>query len=259
MHDNVPHPYASEPRRLAIVALDIKRFSSFNDTEGTRVATEFRNCVESAFTGDLEGAWAERVFEQDAGDGIVVGFESRRLRDIVDLVPAALQQELRRLHQRTRLNVRMRMGIGVGSVQHTDDPRISTAPNRAIIDTCRIADSEPTRLLLENSDAHATYLAVGPLNGRVSRPRRRGERLSTGPGRAGRWPGGSRPRQREPVASGGHRQTQAPGVHHRDRHRVAILHVRRDLGRHLDLGGIGGRQVDPHLARLPCDERVDRS
>ncbi|MCC3765264.1 hypothetical protein K3N28_19580 [Glycomyces sp. TRM65418] len=159
MHD-VPHQTQPEPHDLTILALDIRRFSDFTETERTRIATEFRDCVEASFAGDLAPVWNGRVFEQDGGDGIVVGFPRKHLRDIVDAVPAALQQELRKLHQRTGLNVRMRMGIGAGPIQYTPDTRVSTAPNQPIIDACRIADSEPARLLLENSDKDATFLAV---------------------------------------------------------------------------------------------------
>lgn len=148
---------------LVIMAVDIRRFSSFTDTQRNEVAVAFRDAIEEAFDrAGLASVWNERRFEQNAGDGIVTGFAEHHLRDIVDRIPSALQGQLRELHrQRPNLNVRMRMGIAVGPIKALDDDRIDIAPNQPIIDACRIADSPPVRALLERSDENATYLAVG--------------------------------------------------------------------------------------------------
>jgi hypothetical protein len=52
------------------------------------------------------------------------------------------------------------MGVAYGPVQGISDARVDVAPNRIVIDACRIADSEPTRFLLRQSDPEATFLAV---------------------------------------------------------------------------------------------------
>ncbi|NUQ90354.1 MAG: hypothetical protein HOQ43_18065 [Glycomyces artemisiae] len=157
----VPSQRKTEDRHVAVLAFDIRRFSAFTDSERTRIASEFRDDIEEAFTGtDLQEAWSEREFCQNAGDGIVVGFPDRHLRGIVDRLPQALQHRLRERHQQGGTRLRMRLGIAVGLVQGIADERVDVAPNQTIIDACRIGDSKATRMLLENSDEDATYLAV---------------------------------------------------------------------------------------------------
>jgi GGDEF domain-containing protein len=157
----VPSQRKTEDRHVAVLAFDIRRFSAFTDTERTRIASEFRDDIEEAFRGtDLQEAWSEREFCQNGGDGIVVGFPDRHLRGIVDRLPQALQHRLRERHQQGGSRLRMRLGIAVGPVQGIVDDRVDVAPNQTIIDACRIGDSKATRMLLENSDEDATYLAV---------------------------------------------------------------------------------------------------
>ncbi|WP_199035956.1 adenylate/guanylate cyclase domain-containing protein [Glycomyces salinus] len=148
-------------RNLVIMAVDIRKFSSYTDTQRNEVAVAFRDAIEESFTRtDLGEVWAAKVFEQNTGDGIVAGFDEAHLRDIVDRIPVALQGQLRELHHRNRLNVRMRMGISVGPVKALDDDRIDIAPNQPIIDAVRIADCLPNRVLLDKSDPEATFLSL---------------------------------------------------------------------------------------------------
>ncbi|THV41926.1 hypothetical protein [Glycomyces buryatensis] len=150
-----------ESRNLVAMALDVRRFSSLTDPERNRVAVAFRDATAEAFTrSGLAEAWHRRVFEQNAGDGIVTGFHEEHLGAIVDRIPAALQSGLRELHQRSGLNVRMRMGLAIGPVSNIDDPRIDIAPNEPIITACRLADSAPARTALAHSDAAVTFLSV---------------------------------------------------------------------------------------------------
>ena len=239
MHTDVPRRRSTEARVLAILSFDIQRFSSFTDTQRTRIATEFRDCVEASFTGELSHVWNERLFEQDGGDGITTGFDRRHLADIIDRVPAALQQELRELNHRTGLNVRMRMGIAVGPVQCTPDERVGTAPNQAIIDACRIADSEPTRRLLENSDQYATYLAVAVT------PAAMGETVSSDP----KWL-----RASEFVEV-------KVDIERKDYHSAAFLHVPSPSGPLLKFGlvNLHGGALSADGAGTPLEERIERA
>lgn len=161
MDTPTPERRVPDDRYLAVVSLDIERFSRNTDADGTRIATDFRNAVERAFerTG-LTGAFAGHEFMQNSGDGLVAGFDGRHLPNLVDRIPSALQVELRELHHQNRLGVRMRMGISFGPVHGIADKRVDVAPNRTVIDACRIADAAPTRLLLRRSDPEATFLAV---------------------------------------------------------------------------------------------------
>ncbi|MFG3339625.1 hypothetical protein [Glycomyces sp. NPDC048151] len=157
----IPAQRKTETREVAVLALDIRRFSAYTDTERTRIATDFRNDIEAAFLGsDLQEAWSEREFCQNTGDGIVAGFPKAYLRAIVDGLPQALQLLLRERHHRGEGRIRMRLGIAVGTVQGIADERVDVAPNQVIIDACRIADSKACKMLLENSDENATFLAV---------------------------------------------------------------------------------------------------
>lgn len=239
MSTDAHRPHIPASRRQAILAFDIRRFSAFTDTQRTLIATEFRDCIESAFTGDLAQAWRDRVFEQDGGDGITVGFDDRHLGDLVDLVPAALQRELRGLDQRTGLNVRMRLGIAVGPIQRTSDERVGTAPNQAIIDACRIADSRPTRLLLENSDERATYLAVAVT------PTVMAETVGPDP----KWL-----RASEFVEVNIH-------IEEKDYHASAFLHVPAPSGPLLKFGlsNLHGGPLSADDADVPLEERVERA
>lgn len=151
----------TETRNVVVLAFDIRRFSSFTDTERTKIATDFRNDIETAFvTTDLHEAWAEHEFCQNGGDGIVIGFPDRHLRGIVDSVPQTLQHLLRERHHLGGFRLRMWLGIAVGTIQGIADERVDVAPNQTIIDACRIGDAKATRMLLENSDENATFLAV---------------------------------------------------------------------------------------------------
>ncbi|PRY57856.1 hypothetical protein [Glycomyces artemisiae] len=154
-------PYPAAQEFLTVVALDIEGFSRFTDAEGTRIATHFRDAVHRAFDrADLSQLYENPRFMQNGGDGLVLGFPQPDLGKITDRVPSALQGELRELHRSEGFCIRMRMGVSVGPVEKTDDPRIDVAPGRTIIDACRIADAAPTRRLLKQSDPHATYLVV---------------------------------------------------------------------------------------------------
>lgn len=146
---------------LTVVSLDIERFSRFTDAQGAAIATLFRDAVQQAFDRtDLAHVYANHKFMQNSGDGMVAGFAQDDLAYIIDRVPSALQGELRELHRSKGLCVRMRMGVSVGPVEHIRDKRVDVAPNRTVIDACRIADAAATRGMLEHSDENATYLAM---------------------------------------------------------------------------------------------------
>jgi len=157
----VPPAPEAENRYLTVLSLDIEQFSRYTDTHRTQIASTFRDVIEQAFerTG-LADAYAAHAFMQNSGDGIVAGFDESRLPHIVDRIPGALQFGLRELHHQDGLGVRMRMGLSYGPVQNITDRRVDVAPNRTVIDACRITDAEPTRLLLRHSDPEATFLAV---------------------------------------------------------------------------------------------------
>lgn len=157
----IPSQRKTETREVVVLAFDIRRFSDYTDTERTRIATDFRDDIEAAFRGtDLQEAWSEREFCQNAGDGIVTGFPKIYLRAIVDGLPQALQHLLRERHHRNEGHIRMRLGIAVGTIQGIADERVDVAPNQPIIDACRIGDSKACKVILENSDENATFLAV---------------------------------------------------------------------------------------------------
>lgn len=157
----IPSQRKAERRNLVVLAVDIRRFSAYTDTERTRIASVFRDAIEESFiSAGLEHVWQAREFCQNQGDGLVVGFAEEHLSAIVDGLPRALQNQLRELDRRELLNIRMRLGVAAGPVQGVTDDRIDVAPNQTIIDACRVGDAKAPRMLLENSDENATYLAV---------------------------------------------------------------------------------------------------
>jgi hypothetical protein len=148
-------------RHLTVVSLDIERFSRFTDPQKTRIATLFRDAVYRAFDrADLLQVYTDYAFMQNTGDGQLAGYDQDAVGPIIDRVPSALQGELRELHRREDLCVRMRMGVSVGPVGIIEDDRVDVSPGQIVIDACRLADADPTRRLLEHSDPNATYLAV---------------------------------------------------------------------------------------------------
>ncbi|MFC6470335.1 hypothetical protein ACFQQE_00140 [Glycomyces mayteni] len=212
--------------------LDIERFGRFTDSQSTRVASSFRDAVEQAFErSGLADTYAAHAFMQNQGDGIVAGFDESRLPQIVDRVPNALQSSLRELHQQDGFGVRMRMGVSYGPVQGIADKRVDVAPNRTVVDACRIADAEPTRSVRAAGDragqrqparqirsdggqanvgtsaATSSQIGTGNLRGQRDR-RRRGRHSQPAPHR--RRPDRRRPRRPDQAVPRRNGRRQAP-------------------------------------------------
>ncbi|MDA1361650.1 hypothetical protein O1R50_18630 [Glycomyces luteolus] len=229
----------AEDRYLTVLCLDIEQFGRYTDAQSTKIASTFRDVVEQAFErAGLADAYAAHVFMQNAGDGIVAGFDERRLPHIVDRIPAALQFALRELHQQDGLGVRMRMGVSYGPVHGIADRRVDVAPNRTVVDACRVADADPTRLLLQRSDPEATFLAVA-----VTAPV-----MDFTVSRNPLWL-----RKSEFVES----DIAIESKHYRT---TAFLHVPSPSGALLRSGlvDLGTRRTDKGGQRRPLEERVDR-
>lgn len=158
---SIPRPRVAERRHSVVLSFDIRRFSDFTDSERTRVSSEFRDDIEGAFEdAGLLGVWNAWEFCQNTGDGLVVGFDEAHLRSILDGVPRALQDRLRKRYLDGGTRIRMRVGVAAGPIDGIEDSRVDVAPGQVVIDACRICDAKPTRMLLENSDDKATFLAV---------------------------------------------------------------------------------------------------
>ncbi|MFC3491160.1 hypothetical protein [Glycomyces rhizosphaerae] len=227
-----------EDRYLTVLSLDVEQFGRFTDAQGTEVASAFRDVIEQAFQhAGLSDTYAAHAFMQNSGDGIVAGFDASRLPQIVDRIPSSLQFGLRELHQQNGHGVRMRMGISYGPVQGIDDRRIDVAPNRTVIDACRIADAEPTRLLLRNSDKEATFLAVA-----LTEPV-----VDFTVARNPLWL-----RKSEFVKV-------EVSIESKDFHTTAFLHVPTPSGALLRSGLLGSGDNDEQLHGPPLEERVERS
>jgi hypothetical protein len=231
------HP-AAEDRYLTVLCIDIEHFGRFTDAQNTKIASAFRDVIERAFErAGLADTYASHVFMQNAGDGIVAGFDESRLPHIVDRVPGALQFGLRELHQQNGLGIRMRMGVSYGPVHGIADRRVDVAPNRTVVDACRVADADPTRLLLQRSDPEATFLAVAMTAPVMDFT------ISRNP----LWL-----RRSEFVES----DIAIEAKHYRT---TAFLHVPSPSGSLLISGlvDLGRRATDKEGKRLPLEERVD--
>lgn len=232
-------PEQPEDRYLTILSLDIERFGRYTDAQSTTIASAFRDVIEQAFerTG-LAESYSAHAFMQNTGDGIVAGFADGALPQIVDRIPGALQFGLREFHQRDGFGVRMRMGVSYGPVQGIADRRIDVAPNRTVVDACRIADAKPTKALLRHSDPEATFLAVA-LTAPV---------MDFTVARNPLWLRQSEFVEADIVIADKHYRT------------TAFLHVPAPSGSLLRSGLLGFEDLaEPSDGRPPLEERVERS
>jgi hypothetical protein len=157
MSQNLP-PY------VAILVVDIEKFSGHTDVQRQQLATMLPNVLESAFARcGLTDVWAGRQFPDSTGDGYIVGFDPARLPPVVDDFFDSLQAELAG-HARTLrglgMRLRMRAGLTLGPTRELDALRAHSPVDSAMIDNHRLVDTRAVRALLENSDHEITFLAT---------------------------------------------------------------------------------------------------
>ncbi|QKG20034.1 hypothetical protein [Actinomadura verrucosospora] len=145
----------------AVLVTDAEKFSAHRDVELAEVHMEIRRVLAEAFDrSGLGEAWEEARFKQSTGDGILAALPVEAGRALIDPFPRLLQEVLAEAAPGLRargLHLRLRMALHMGFVDdaHPQAPGLSTA----VVDVCRLVDSEPLRGALKRSDPEVTFAA----------------------------------------------------------------------------------------------------
>ena len=153
------------PSTMAIMVVDSKGFSRFQDTQQTVLASAIPEALERA--GERCGIpqlWGERRFPDSTGDGYIVGFDQRYLPYVVHGYLDALQAELFELNHKkliaNGMSLRLRLALNLGPVDQIQDVRLDSPVGATMIDTHRLVDCSAVRGLLTRSDEQVTMLAA---------------------------------------------------------------------------------------------------
>ncbi|RLK61714.1 hypothetical protein [Actinokineospora cianjurensis] len=147
------------PPYLGVLVVDAERYGSNSDPGQQKLAEAIPEVVRVAFADSgLEHVWDGRLFPQDTGDGLGLGFDSRHLPAVTESVFGALQEALvardvwmRKVHRGLRL--RLRAALHVGPVR-------PLGGGRALVTAHRLLDAAPLRDALTRSDEDRTFLAA---------------------------------------------------------------------------------------------------
>jgi hypothetical protein len=172
------------PEQIAIMVVDTKAFSRHDDLQQDELAVAIPRVLEAACQrAELPELWAEKRFPDSTGDGFIIGFPPRLLARVVNRYIECLQIELRLAARNlpAGARLRMRMSLNVGPVSLLNEALIGSPVGATMINTHRLVDADPLRVLLERSDPEITHL-VAALSERVIedtvRSGRAGRRLS---------------------------------------------------------------------------------
>ncbi|GAA3038977.1 hypothetical protein [Actinokineospora globicatena] len=147
------------PPYLGVLVVDAERYGSNTDPGQQKLAEAIPEVLAVAFAeSGLEQVWEQRLFPQDTGDGLGLGFDPRYLPVVAEQVLGALQEALvardvwmRKVHRGLRL--RLRAALHVGPIRHPGG-------GQALVTAHRLVDAAPLRDALKRSDADRTFLAA---------------------------------------------------------------------------------------------------
>lgn len=157
----------SLPPYCAVLVVDTEGFGSNSDGAQELLGKKIPEVLAAAFErARLSHVWQARLFQQDTGDGMGIGFDPTHLPAVVTRFFDALQDVLAevdiqlRAHSR-RVRLRMRASLHVGPVRESD-PRSGSATARGstVITAHRLVDTPAVREALKRSDPEQTFLSV---------------------------------------------------------------------------------------------------
>ncbi|WP_035304642.1 hypothetical protein [Actinokineospora inagensis] len=147
------------PPYRAVLAVDAERYGSNTDPGQRRLAEAIPEVIRVAFAkSGLAGAWEERLYAQDTGDGLGLCLDPRHLPALVARLFGVLQEVLTArdvwMREADRaLRLRLRAALHVG-------PVLQPGGGRALVTAHRLLDAAPLRDALKRSDPDRTFLAV---------------------------------------------------------------------------------------------------
>ncbi|WP_018682978.1 hypothetical protein [Actinokineospora enzanensis] len=153
------------PPYRAVLVVDTERYGSNPDLAQQVLAQAVPDVLGLAFARcGLGHVWEGRLFPQDTGDGVGIGFDTKYLPGVIGRLFPALQEVLAerdvRLRERDRgLRLRLRGALHVG-------PVLMPGGGRALVNTHRLLEADVLRGALRRSDPDRTFFAV-LLSGRV--------------------------------------------------------------------------------------------
>jgi len=152
------------PPDIAIMVVDTKDFSRYRDAQQNRLAHLIPQVLEQAARDSgLAKLWTHQKFPDSTGDGFIVGFDSGLLPQVLDRYLDVLQAVLRQRDTELRaegIKLRMRLSLNKGPVEMLKELAYGSPVGKTMIDTHRLVDAEPLRVLLDRSDPDVTFLAA---------------------------------------------------------------------------------------------------
>ncbi|MFF9570050.1 hypothetical protein [Streptomyces sp. NPDC014685] len=147
------------PREHALLVVDMKRYSRIPEARMASTRCDLDSILDTVF--DQSGLnMPQRVdgaFD-DNGDGAIFVLSARDTTRLVDPLLGNLNAALCRYDKKSRLHsapeIRLRASVHVGPVSLPD------RRNRAVVEACRLVDSEAVREALNAAEAHGAYLAA---------------------------------------------------------------------------------------------------
>ncbi|WP_073842350.1 hypothetical protein [Amycolatopsis sp. CB00013] len=165
MTEDTHSPSDELPPYHAVLSVDVKNFSGVTPADHYALTELIPTILERAFERSGHAAvWADRRFPAGRGDGFVVGFRPETLPILVGSFLDALQDELA-YHHRLRLGqsgepTRLRVSVAVGPLIDSGNARLGDGSGAAMIETHRLLDCEPVRMLLASSEPEVTFVAA---------------------------------------------------------------------------------------------------
>jgi hypothetical protein len=148
----------------AVIAADIKDFTSNTDTGNWSLASRLPRVLEEAFArSGLDFSRLE--FPGQAGDGFAAGLDYRQLPHLIHPLLDRLQDILAESDAELRaqdrgLRMRLRASIHIGPLPGEGDPDGPAGIGRVMNDLHRLLDAAPVREALRHTDADTTFVAA---------------------------------------------------------------------------------------------------
>ena len=146
----------------AVLAADIKDFTSNTDTDNRLLARRLSQALSEAFV--RSGLDFSRVkFPGQAGDGYAAGIDYHKLPHLIHPLLDRLQDVLAELDRDLHRNgprMRMRVSIHIGPLPGEADAEGPAGIGKAMNDLHRLLDAERVRDALQHTDPDTTFVAA---------------------------------------------------------------------------------------------------
>ncbi|MFB4420100.1 hypothetical protein C5F59_003285 [Streptomyces sp. QL37] len=147
------------PREHALLVVDMKGYSRIPEARMAPARSDLDSILDTAFeqSGVEMPQRVDGTFD-DTGDGAIFVLPASDTTRLIDPLLGNLNAALCRYDRKSRLHsapqIRVRSSVHVGPVSLPD------RRNRAVVEACRLVDSEAVREALDAAEAHGAYLAA---------------------------------------------------------------------------------------------------